>query len=93
MSKKTITFSAALNTRIEQYAAMHAEMDFNTAVRELVNLGLSAAPTDELMVQARRHAFDKTRHWALSEVAIKFREVADSAEKQLGAYRADEEER
>lgn len=59
-------------------------MSLQDAVRELVALGLSVAPHDTLIQNARQRAYDDTRRYTMRLMSEKMTELSRDVEKTLG---------
>ncbi len=91
MASIKVTFSPLLKQRILQYAAAHDHMTELDAVRELVSLGLSSSPTDDLTMVSKQRAYNDVRKWTFNKVAETFEDIAKQAMQQIGNFKRDPE--
>lgn len=89
MATKKISFTPNLDSRVSAYAAAHQDMGYNEAVRELVTMGLSVSPVDDLLMASKQRAFDQVRRWAMTELGKKIEELAVTAREQIGDFRRE----
>lgn len=83
-NKVGFSLSPFLKERVQQYSHAH-EMTQNDALRELVTLGLSASPTDELSRLASVRAHREVKVWALTKSSAFFRDLAAEVDRMIGA--------
>lgn len=87
-----VTLRPAAFERVLAYADLHG-MDAPDAVRELVDLGLSATPNEATVLASKQRGYDEVRRWTMTRVAEEMRKLALEAERQVGLEIFPAEER
>lgn len=78
-----LPISPSLKAQLDAYAKAH-DLTQAEAVREVMSLGFSASPNEEVIRTAAQRAFDRTRFWSIRKTADFFRDAAAELERQAG---------
>lgn len=86
MASHKVTLSPNLNQRVLDYAEAHDNMSPLDAIRELLTMGLSVSPLDDITMVSKQRGFNDVRRWAFNELSISLEDMAKKARAQIGNY-------
>lgn len=89
MALLKITVSPRLLAQLKEYAETHDDMSIQEAGRYAMQMGLSVAPKEDVIIFAQQRAFDKSRRYFISAMASKTAELADEARELIGEHKKD----